>query len=117
MLQALQLRLRGDADALQALRSIPRSARSVANAVQLWDGDWASAGPLGGEGVLRPIRGAVVQTVQAASQACQMQQVRGPRLIAAPDGAGSIIVSLGSGVWAWRDLVETKTASESGSPN
>ena len=116
MLQALQLRLRGDADALKALSSIPHLARSVANAVQLWDGDWASAGPLGGEGVLGPIRSAVVQTVRAASEACQMQQVRGPRLIAAPDGAGSIIVSVGSGVWAWKDLVVNKTAAEAKPP-
>ena len=117
MLEHLQLRLRSDVNALSALHRVPGSARSVANAVQLWDGDWASAASLGGPDVFEPIRDAVVQTVRAAPEGCQTQQVHGPRLIAVPDGAGSIIVSLGSGTWAWKDLTDGKAETESKPPN
>ncbi len=105
MLARLQQRLRTDPEALKALQSVPSSARSVANAILLWDGTWTDAQALGGVAVFGPLHDAVVQTVRSAPPACQTEQVRGPRLIAVPDGKGSTIVGLGSGLWRWTDLM------------
>ncbi len=112
MVGRLQARLQGDANALNALRTVPGAGRSVANAIQFWAGAWTPAAPLGGDKVIAPIQAAVIQTIQAAPRTCQEQQVRGPRLIAVSDGSGTTIVSLGSGVWAWKELLQTTSPGD-----
>ena len=103
---ALQARLGGDPAVLSALRSLPPEAKSVANAIQLWDGGWVTPAKLDAPELLVPVEQAIVQAVSAAPSGCAGQDVRGPRLIILSKGDDTFIISLGSGVWRWTDLLE-----------
>ena len=102
---AIQAALEGDPKTRDELALIPRQARSVANAVQLWDGVWVDPDSLGGPAITEPIRVAIVNTISQAPPACSDQTVVGPRLFAVADPRGTIIVALGSGQWKWSDLL------------
>jgi hypothetical protein len=104
---SIAARLRSDPAVLVALAAIPRGSRSVANAVTLWNGDWASAVTLGGRSARTRIRQAVIAAIAAAPAACREAPQAGPRLVLVAEASGTTILSLGSGAWAWRQLVET----------
>lgn len=108
MTDHLQSELRQDVAALAAVARIPRAARTVANVVTLWSGDWVAARPLGGAEVLAPIRAAVVAAVRAAPAACRAEAIMGPRLVFVTDATleTAIVLAFGSGRWRWDDLVE-----------
>ena len=104
----VQAALRGDSGVLNALDAIPHSARSVAGAVMLWDGHWATSAALGGPGALEPIRARVRASILAASAECRDAAVDGPRLMFVADGADTVVLAVGSGRWAWSQLLENK---------
>ena len=97
--------LRDNLDARVAVANIPRRARSVSNALLLWDGDWANAAVVGGYATLGPIRAAVEAEVRAAPIACRNELVVGPRLVVVPDAGVSIVLAFGSGRWSWQKLL------------
>jgi len=103
--QAMQAALQNDPAVRDELALIPRQARSVANAIQLWDGAWVDAGALGGPAIVDPLRAAIVAVVSQAPAGCHDQAVLGPRLFAIVDPRGTIVVALGSGLWKWSDLL------------
>lgn len=109
--RALQAALQNDAAVRNELAQIPRYARSVANAVQLWDGAWIDPNAIGGPAIADPLRAAIVAVVSQAPADCHDQAVLGPRLFAVVDPRGTIVVALGSGLWKWSDLLETPDAS------
>ncbi len=90
-----------------AVAIIPPKARSVANAVMIWDGGWATPESMGGPPALDPIRSAVLDGVAQAPPTCQDDIVRGPRLIAVGDVHSTTVLAFGSGEWRWSDLTRT----------
>ena len=86
------------------LAAIPRASRSVANAVQLWNGAWVDARGIGGDAIIEPIRAAIVAVVDEAPAGCHDQLVAGPRLLTIMDPRGTVIVAIGSDIWRWSDL-------------
>ncbi len=100
----LQKALQADPQVQAALAEIPKPARSVANAIMLWDGGWVGPRLDAAVGVAT-IRTAVISGVRSAPAACQAQIVRGPELIILTQGAGSTVLAIGSGEWRWGDLL------------
>lgn len=100
----LQAALQDDPAALSALASVPRSARSVANALMLWNGTWppppANAGP-----GLAQLRAVIVAGISAAPASCQNEPINGPILISVGEQADGTVLAVGSGQWRWRDLL------------
>jgi hypothetical protein len=107
----LQAAFQGDPKVHDELALIPRQARSVANAVQLWDGVWVDPRAVGGPAIADPIRAAIVAVVSQAPAGCHDQPVLGPRLFAVVDPRGTIVVALGSGQWKWTDLLDPPAAA------
>lgn len=102
--------LRGDPVVRGALQHIPAQSRSVANAVLIWNGEWSDAESVGGEAILSPIRNAVIASVAAAPEACRSAAVVGPRLLLIADAPRPMLLAMGSGIWAWGQLANGKTA-------
>ena len=105
MSQWLQQALQADPQVQAALMGVPRPARSVANALMLWDGDWIEPRMQVGQSVAA-VRAALMAGIRAAPRACQDQPVRGPELLTLTEGAGVTILAVGSGEWRWADLLE-----------
>lgn len=93
-----------DPSAQTSLAQLPASARSVAGAIMLWDGTWASPATRGEAHTVAALRRVILRTVNGASQSCRDQSVAGPRLIAVPDSNGTTMIAVGSGHWRWADL-------------
>ena len=88
-----------------ALAAIPGSARTVANAVMLWDGRWLALPLKAGGNGLNQLRDIVIASIRAAPADCRAAAVSGPRLIFVPDGATTVVLAFGSGTWAWAELL------------
>ena len=101
----LQQALQADPQVQAALRSVPRPARSVANALMIWDGDWVEPRLQAGQSVIA-VRAALVAGIRAAPLACQTQSVRGPELLTLTESSGVTILAVGSGEWRWENLLE-----------
>ena len=103
---AVKTALATDPLAQRALIALPATDRSVANALQLWDGDWTSQSTNELSDQLAPVRALVVNIIETAPAACRNAQIIGPRFIIVPvqNGADMVIV-IGSGPWRWRDLI------------
>lgn len=102
--QWIQDALRQDDSVREALSAIPREARSLANAIMLWDGRWVETATMSAGQVL-PIRDAIILGVRTAPAACRDEEMRGPLLIAVPDRFGTTLLAVGSGAWRWSDLL------------
>ena len=112
--QWLQRALQADAHVQEALTQIPKPARSVANAMMLWDGSW-TAPPIQALEGNAALRSAMTAGIGAAPQACLSEKMRGPVLIMLNDGTGATLLVVGSGEWRWQDLLsalEPATPSE-----
>lgn len=105
MVALLQSALAEDATVATALARVPHRARSVANAIMLWDGRWIDSEALGDGRALPPIQAAIIAIIRAAPADCHAQIVLGPRLISIPEARGATLLALGSGVWRWEDLL------------
>jgi len=103
----LAIALRNDPSVQVALAAVPLSARSVANAVMLWNGEWATP-PSDAAGGMTTIRAVVVAGISAAPAACQVETISGPVLIPVGDSADTTVLAIGSGSWRWQDLLQRK---------
>ncbi len=103
----LAMALQNDPSIQAALDGVPLSARSVANAVMLWNGEWATP-PASAVRGMTSIRALVVAGVSAAPAACQVQPISGPVLITVGDTADTTVLAIGSGLWRWQDLLQSK---------
>ncbi len=99
--------LRGSAAVRTALAEMPSGSRSVANAMMLWNGSWATSSTAAGQAALVVIQKVVAESVRLAPVECRAAVVVGPRLIFVPDGDGTTILALGSGSWSWGQLLRT----------
>lgn len=100
----LQAAMQTDPQVQAALLDIPRPARSVSNALMLWDGGWTEATPKAAAGIAA-IRAAVLAGLASAPEACRTQMVRGPELMTLVTGAETTVIAIGSGEWRWGDLM------------
>lgn len=100
----LQNALQTDPAVQAALADVPRSARSVANAVMLWNGSWPQPSAEAAAG-MTSIRAIVMAGVASAPVNCQVQPIIGPVLITVGDDANATILAVGSGNWRWQDLL------------
>lgn len=107
MTQQVEARLQADPTVDPALQAIPLQARSVANAIMLWDGAWVVPGSANETAARTALRAAILAAVDAAPEDCRTQTMLGPRLIAVPRAIGSTLLVLGSGAWRWADLTLT----------
>ena len=101
--QWLQGALQANPQTQTALAQIPRPARSVANAMMLWNGRWVAT-PAAATG-LQTLRSAVLSGVASAPEACRAELIRGPVLLTLVDPTGSTVLAVGSGEWRWNDLL------------
>lgn len=97
--------LRSDPRVGRAIARIPVAARSVSNALLLWDGAWATPASIGGTAALVPIRAAVEAQVRAAPAPCRDEAVVGPRLVVVPGSDRPIVLAFGSGRWRWAEIL------------
>lgn len=102
---SIQIALRDSPSVVRALELVPVDARSIADAVMLWDGRWTDAARVGGEAALGPIRAIVEASIGAAPEACRRAAVAGPRLVYVAVGRRTMILAFGSGQWAWNQLL------------
>jgi hypothetical protein len=99
----VQAAVRNSPPARSALLMLPRGARSVANAVMLWDGAWTDGTTTSTRYALGKVRAVVTAAIDAASPDCRAAMQAGPRLAVVP-GAPDIVIAFGSGRWRWGDL-------------
>lgn len=100
----LQSALQADAQVQAALLTIPRPARSVSNALMLWESGWVDAPGPAAYGV-SALRTAIVSGLLAAPEACRDEVIRGPELMMLTAGSDTTVIVVGSGEWRWRDLL------------
>ncbi len=103
----VQAALQASKELQASLPQIPRTQRSVANAIMVWNVDWVALDAQLDTAALTIVRDVVAQTVAAASPECRLQAQGGPRLILLPGSADTTVLALGSGSWRWQDLLET----------
>lgn len=91
----------------QALADWPSQARSVSGAIMLWDGAWVLPDAQMDPASLALIHRGVVEGIRAAPEECLDESIVGPRLVIVPtpDGRSAVLV-LGSGTWAWRQILD-----------
>lgn len=103
--ERLQQALTSDATVGAGLRLVPPQARSVANAILVWDGSWVDERGLGGPDAIGPLRSAIAAQVRSLPPKCRELDLAGPRFLVFPSGQGPTVVALGSGLWRWSDLI------------
>lgn len=100
----LRARLQADPRVLDGLARLPRQARSVANALMVWDGEWVEVSD-GGSAISLMIRANIESIVQSAPAPCREMEVTGPNFIILEDPRGATVLVVGSGAWRWSDLL------------
>lgn len=108
--QWLQQALDSDPQVQAALPAIPRPARSVANAIMIWNGEWVQPDSKAAWGYAI-LRSALVAGISAAPAACQELPVRGPELLTVTAEGETTIVAVGSGEWTWGELLAPASIS------
>ena len=102
MVSGVEARMQADPAVLAALSALPLDARSVANAVMLWDGAW-TLGPSPSAALVALDQG-LGRALNGAPQGCLDAQVLGPRLVTLRDSRGATLLVIGSGEWRWSQL-------------
>lgn len=102
-LQAVQAALAGEPAVRIAIATTPVSARSVAQAIVIWNVDWAAVAR-STEAPLASVRDVVTRTLVAMPSDCLAKPVAGPRLILIDTGGQTNVLAFGSGTWRWGDL-------------
>ena len=87
----------------QGVAELPAAEKSVANAVQMWDGTWPAETRTGGQALLRAL---LVREITAARPDCLRRPNTGPVFFMVPDGAATVVVAVGSGQWNWGQLID-----------
>lgn len=106
VVERLQRALQADVAVQTALAMIPRDARSVANAVSVWNGTWANPDDVGGATTVQALQSLIADQLKRTPPACRLQILRGPRLITLQSEGGPTVLAVGSGEWRWADLVQ-----------
>lgn len=111
-------RMQSDTSLSEHLVALPRDARSVANAVMLWDGGWVPARAPDAESAMAGVRAALRQAAVGLEAACLEEMQTGPNLLTVVIDKGATVLVVGSGAWRWSDVLETpETEKIAPSPN
>jgi hypothetical protein len=97
----LQAALREDVAVMDALNRLPADARSVANAVSIWNGAWVESAEAS-----NILRTRIESLLHELEPGCLEADVAGPRFIVLDIPAGAVVLALGSGQWRWRALLD-----------
>jgi hypothetical protein len=105
-LTAIEAALKAEPAVRSAIMTVPATTRSVADAIVVWNSDWApvaatSDAPLG------IVYDVVKNTLDMVPLQCLDEPIVGPRLILIDTINGTNVLAFGSGVWRWSDLVST----------
>ena len=101
--------LLADRLAVESVLNAPPEARSIADAVVIWNAGWSEAADAA-DAPLAPARASVEQSLSLIPDRCLDEPVAGPRLVPIPAGSGTMFLVFGSGVWTWRELVSPPLA-------
>jgi hypothetical protein len=101
----------------QAIASVPRQNRSVANVLQLWNGVWAGPQELGGAANLATLQAAVRNTLGALPAECGTQLRTGPAFFLLSSAGEDVTIVIGSGQWSWSQLVAPASDASAGPPS
>ena len=95
-----------DPAARDAIREAPPEARSISDAIVIWNEAWNPI-VVDISAPLYRIRDIVERTLLRVAPACLDEPVTGPRLLPIPDASGmrTSFVVFGSGNWTWRALL------------
>ncbi len=93
----------------QGLDELPADQRSVANAVNMWDGQWPGDSTAGGKALLRAL---LVKAITGARADCLTQANRGPVLFLVPERQTTVVLAVGSGEWTWGDLLVAPSVTD-----
>lgn len=110
MAEQLQARLAADPQVLEALALIPTDAKSVANALMLWDGAWVGTDQREIAQALTALQSSIAAAIETTSPDCRSLPVLGPRMLSIPDASGATLLVIGSGAWRWNDLLTSDRA-------
>lgn len=96
--------LLADPVAVASVVNAPPEARSIAEAVVMWNAGWADTADLP-NAPLGPVRAAVEKGLSAIPPTCLDEPIAGPRFVPIPDGERTMLLVFGSGQWTWRQLL------------
>lgn len=102
-LDTLQAALAADSAARSAIAAVPLSARSVAEAIVVWNVGWSEVAGTP-TAPLAIVRDVVTRTLATMPAHCLAEPVVGPRLILIDNGTQTSVLAFGSGTWRWSDL-------------
>ena len=96
--------LLADQKAVDSVLNLPRDARSVADAVVIWNAGWSNSASAV-DAPLASARTSVEHSLTLLPERCLDEPIVGPRLVPVPAGSGTMFLVFGSGVWTWRELI------------
>lgn len=104
-LEAVRNAVLADPAAVDSVINAPPAARSVADAVVIWNAGWSDAAS-SLEAPLGAARAAVERTLSEMESACLDEPIAGPRLMQIPAGdQRTMFLVFGSGNWNWREIM------------
>jgi hypothetical protein len=110
-LELVRKALLADPAAVAAVVHAPREARSIAEAVVIWNAGWADLAR-NVEAPLGPARQVLEQSIASIPAECLNEEIAGPRLFLIPAGEGvNMFLVVGSGKWSWGQLVANDHAA------
>jgi hypothetical protein len=86
------------------LVSAPVETRSVAEAIVIWNRQWAPVTDPA-QGSLGRVRRLIEAALAGVPPSCLQTQLLGPRLIMLPTASGTTVLAIGSGNWEWAHLL------------
>lgn len=109
--EAITKAITGDAVAVAALNTAPKSERSISEAIVIWNAGWSVA-TMGDDAALGPLRNTILQVLGSLEPDCLVETVAGPRLIQIPTDVGTTFLAIGSGTWNWGQLIDYAPQSQ-----
>lgn len=107
MSAAIARAIEADAPAAAALLALPPEVRTSADAVMIWNSGWLSAPAADGSDGLLPVRQVIERVFAASETQCVEAKITGPQFIPISVGDRTMMLVVGSGDWAWKEMVES----------
>ena len=108
---AVQTALREDPVIHSAVLLVPMRARSAANAVVMWNGQWIAPLDAGRAAALDTLQTGIRQVIAAAQPDCRDRELTGPRFMLIPAGEATMVLVFGNASWKWSDLATAESGA------